>query len=298
MSDTLSDLLSFLFPLGIILLVSAISIGAAVLTRQRLQRQWSDLASRAGLSMEGGSALAMPSVVGTYRGRPIRLHTYTRSHGRSSTRYSAINLTVSNPAGGSLSLRRERWYDSVGQALGMEDIQIGDALFDQRFRIASRPPEFAVRVFQGNEPLRSALMQAPPVQIELQGGMLHHRQTGLETNTDRLMALFDVMSSLADAVERAGAGEFEVREEVRVAAAEEEAEETAKPVFASDVSPAEKPAREEPFGQFGAGGSYDPFARPRQGLSDETRRVLIIAFLAFDCLVVMGVLAYLFLANQ
>ncbi|MBI3361577.1 MAG: hypothetical protein HY023_10775, partial [Chloroflexi bacterium] len=110
---------------------------------------------------------------------------------------------VNNQANVYLALYEESVFSKIGKFFGMEDVQIGDEDVDRRFIIKSRPETFAARLFTSIN-LRQKLLQARAVNIEVDGRELHFEQQGVETNADYMQFLFDLLSDVAEMVERAG----------------------------------------------------------------------------------------------
>lgn len=308
MQDPIDTILSTALACGPFLMVAAfvaLGIGFGIMQSRNMQRQWTELAARTGLKLVGGTTFIPPALVGNYRSRPIKLHTYTRGSGKHKTRYTEVQLSMQNPSGYTLSLRREGLFDRMGKSMGLgSEIQIGDAGFDERYKIGASSQEFATRLLFGNERLRSALMQleVPTAHIDLQGNGLVYRQTGFEGNGERVIRLLDLLSEMADTVETGSGIAAPERSEPAEAADKDEwgeEVEAEKPLFASDARPAQERAP-DPFTQYGPT-SYspeasDPFARPSQPRIDV--RTLLILFLAFDCLVAIGVLVYFLIIQQ
>ena len=57
--------------------------------------------------------------------------------------------------------------------------------------------------------LRQKLLEARALNIELDGRELHFEQVGFLTNQDYLRSLFDLLSDVAAAIERAEGGYFD-----------------------------------------------------------------------------------------
>jgi len=174
-------------------------------SRQEQAKAWRQVAARAGLTFEPGVLLGSPRVIGNYRGRALRLDAFARRHGtRDVTRYTRIALAVNNRAGVVLTLRREGVFSPIAKALGVEDIRLGDAEVDRRFIIQSRPATFAATLFAARD-LRQRLLQvrAPHlVAVEAAELRLEQVEVSIEKDVDSWVSLFDLVSDLAEQVER------------------------------------------------------------------------------------------------
>lgn len=207
----MDDLLAFLAACGMPFLfvafpiiVMALFAFVAYRQRQKMIEKWEQLAIHTGLTLERGSWLEKPRVSGEYRRHPIELTTYTRRHGKSSTTYTLITLTV--PSGGRMlrispsgALR-----EAIGKALGMQDVQIGNEEFDKNFNIKSHPPEFAAELLEFDVILRediAGMRSSGWFELALDSQKLTYREVGTEMDPDRLEALFNILSSLADKID-------------------------------------------------------------------------------------------------
>ncbi|MBI3762629.1 MAG: hypothetical protein HY260_12330 [Chloroflexi bacterium] len=205
----MSDSTFWIIPLvivGDVILMAAfvaLAFGIAYYQRQARERAWGELAGRTGLTLEPGNFLTGPRVTGNFRGHTITLDTFSRGSGKSRTTYTRIVVFVNNQANVYLALYQESVFSKIGKFFGMEDVQIGDEDVDRRFIIKSRPETFAARLFTSIN-LRQKLLQARAVNIEVDGRELHFEQQGVETNADYMQFLFDLLSDVAEMVERAG----------------------------------------------------------------------------------------------
>jgi hypothetical protein len=230
-------LLGISFSCGLPIVFIGFAIVVGYLTRQKTVAGWTALAQRAGLTIEPGNFLSMPSASGVFQGRSARLWTYTVSHGKSSTRYTAISFNVRNPNNYVLKLRRQTAFDSIGKAFGSQDIEIGDTAFDQQFIIQSTPDSLARDLLGGDSTLREAIRRVPQGGIEYSGSQILYKQTGLETDEGKLYGIFEAVSRLADTVEGATPSErsfegFDTPESEPEAAPPSEAEPEPESAFA------------------------------------------------------------------
>lgn len=205
MTDSnLNALLGLALPIlifvGIVVLVLALNYYG----RQARLKAWGELASNTGLTCDSGGLFAPIRVTGLYRGHGLTLDTFTRSSGRHSETYTRIMLSASNPSNLALTIYEEGVMSKVGKALGMQDIQVGDADLDRRFIIKGRPEDAVVNLLASGS-LRQRLLDARSLNLTLNGDQVRFEARGVELDTGRLQSLFDLMSDLAEAVEGVGA---------------------------------------------------------------------------------------------
>jgi hypothetical protein len=197
-------------PVVIILFILAVMGLAAFIgywQRQRTSKKWSQLAARTGLTLEGGSWFVKPRLHGEYRRHTLELTTYTESSGTpgdsSSATYTLITLYLTHSSK-MLAISPSGLTGVISKVLGMQDVQIGNEAFDKRFTIKSQPPEFAGELLGGDTVLCDSvarLKKSGWFELRVQGSQMTYRESGRETNPNRLEAIFNTLSDLADRIE-------------------------------------------------------------------------------------------------
>ncbi|WP_309398707.1 hypothetical protein [Cerasicoccus maritimus] len=183
------------------------------------------LAAELGVPLHGGdpylpgipilNLLKRPYYVeGPYRNRHLKIYNFSKGSGKNSTPYHAVRISLARSTDLTFKLSSEGFFGSIGKVMGMQDIQAGNAAFDNAFIVKCNDPGF----------VRGALL--PEIQqgllackehyrgfgsISLNGAWigpndstLHYEQRGyLRRDEDRLraIALAPAMSDLADAIE-------------------------------------------------------------------------------------------------
>ncbi|MCP3994113.1 MAG: hypothetical protein GY722_03470, partial [bacterium] len=127
-----------IFPIIIVLIVV---IGViAYQAHQRNVETWRRVAGRLGLQMQGGSGISKPTISGNLNGLPVRIDTYTQRSGNSSTTYTRYQVQYP-PAEFNYQLKREGGITSmIGRFFGIEDVQVGDPMFDGAFKVKTADP--------------------------------------------------------------------------------------------------------------------------------------------------------------
>ncbi len=273
----------FLLFFGGLALTVVLAAASAWLRQQRIQTGWGAFASRSGLMLSGVKPLGMPTVEGEYRQRRVRLRTYVQRSGRSSTRYTEITLGVPEAGSRTLTLRREGALDALGKTLGMKDIPTGDAGFDGQMILQASSPEWAQSILAGQDMLRHDLTRIPRLSLTLRGGVLAHREMGLQTDPDRLSALLEALSGLADAIERREPGRDEFAEEE---APDAEAEEAETAGAEDDPFYRRAPEPEPVYPYAPAGGT---------GFKLSEKMVLVGAFVLLDLIIAIAVVVFFLL---
>lgn len=196
----------FVIVIAIVVVVIVAVVLGVMLSAKARRRAWSEFADSVGLFFDQGGALGSNmKVTGTYRGRQAVLDTFTRTSGtgdnRHTTTYTRLMMTVNNPANVALTLDREGVFSKVGKALGMKDIQTGDSELDKHLIIKGQP-EATVRAILSNSYLRQKLLQTRSIDIDVSMNQIHFQKQGFEKNPEVLTSWFDLLASLADAIER------------------------------------------------------------------------------------------------
>ena len=190
-----------------ILLFFGVVIDIIYRDRRKHADAWRELARQAGLAFhEPGWILGRPALSGDWHGRAVRVYTVTRGGGGkagSSSTYMRVEMATKAPGNSSLSISERNFFSQLGR-LG-EEIQIGDAEFDQRFAARGQPPEF-VRGILSDAGLRRLLMQARYVNIGTTGEQIRYSQPNIETDVETMLFLFALLFDLAEAVERENPG--------------------------------------------------------------------------------------------
>lgn len=189
---------------ALVLAVLAVIVVIAYLRYQARRRAWSELAARTGLTLEPAGFLGLSQrVTGAYRGRALTLDTFTRGSGKNSTAYTRIVAPVNNAASLRLALYEQGLLSEIGKLLGAQDIQTGDPELDRRFIVKGQPEDVVVRLLTLGG-LDVKLLQARSLNLRLDGDQLRWEKRHVESDVDYLQSLFDLLSDLAEAVERVG----------------------------------------------------------------------------------------------
>jgi hypothetical protein len=151
-----------------------------------------------------------PELTGEHRSTSIRV--YTESHDGdphdagdsmdTRTVKTFYETSVSEVVPDDLVLGPEDWSVSLGKLVGMEDLEIGHAEFDDHFVVQTEAPERA-RAYLEDASRRRALMefQASCDGIpELKKGRLSIREMGAAQDADRMRRNIEALVTCADAL--------------------------------------------------------------------------------------------------
>jgi hypothetical protein len=168
---------------------------------------WAALAREIDARVEKGGWWRGPRVVADLPPWQVTLDVYTESAGETSTTYTRLRAPFVNPSGFRFRIYRKSIFSNLGKFFGMQDIEIGNADFDDAFIIQSNDPP-RVRALLCNESLRAMLAAQPRIMFDIRdddGGVFRARfpagvdelrflTLGIVKDIDRLKRLFDLFA--------------------------------------------------------------------------------------------------------
>lgn len=118
-----------------VIVVVIVMIGVFFLSAQRTRQNWGEAARRLGIQFESAS-FGHPRIAGDIEGFGVVIDV-KGSGDNTRTRYRV----VFPPLGAEFRLKREGGTQKIMRALGVDDVQIGEAEFDDAFDVATDHPE-------------------------------------------------------------------------------------------------------------------------------------------------------------
>ena len=199
---------AFLFFIGF----TGFIVGAALLLGRRQARRTSEnlaeLARALGLRCAERPPLLgvfplPPTVDGERGGRAVRFFTFTTGSGKSRQTWQACGVSCENPHGLTFQLGTQNALSRLGILLGMQDVQVGDAAFDERFVVKTNAPEFLRAALLPE--VRTALLQcwgshAAGAHVKLAGNEVVYAENGSFADTavvGRMKAVVEPLLALA-----------------------------------------------------------------------------------------------------
>lgn len=125
----------------IFFIIFIIVIVVGITQSQKAGEAWSATARTLGMEYSGGGMFQKRSLSGVLHGNHAFVDTFTRGSGKSSTTYTRYRIHYPHPLGLGLKITQEGFFTGVSKALGAQDIQIGDAGFDQAALIKGNDPK-------------------------------------------------------------------------------------------------------------------------------------------------------------
>ena len=186
----------------LIVAIILFSIIAWYLSHRAQVRAWTELAEQLGLTCEASqNPLSKITVSGVYRSRQVWLGTITRGSGKHRHTYTRVVSTLNGPAPFQMELYQQSIFSSIAKAVGMQDIELGDANLDPKYVIKGQPVVAVQRALLSMD-LRQRLLEMPALHLMVTGQEVTCEKHGIERDANRLRDIFDLVSSLADQVER------------------------------------------------------------------------------------------------
>ncbi len=199
-----SELIPVLFG-GLFVGVFALAITTAIRQRKRAAANLLRVADELRLEFRRGTARGpfgkgAPSVEGVVDGRPIRIHSYTTGSGKQRTQWCAISLTATNPGGLSLRISGENVLTKAGRAFGIDDVEVGDPVFDKTFFVKANKPEFirAALIPEVRERFLAARRTGARGTITVEGAEVKYAEVGSFSNEKLARRIPTLVALLSD----------------------------------------------------------------------------------------------------
>lgn len=203
------NLLFPLIPIAVIAGVFALIIKLSVKQSRRARENLGRLAQALGLpppiapaSSKGFlSALALPSLTGVVRGRPMRVYNYSTGSGKSRVTWCAVSITVRNPGRLTLRVSRENVFTRIGRVFGVDDVATGDQAFDGQFYVKSNDAGYVRAAFipEVRAQFTAAWTAGARGTITLEGDEIKYAEPGA-FSSDQICARFPALADLAQVV--------------------------------------------------------------------------------------------------
>ena len=127
---------------------------------------WKQFAEQAHADYMSGGLLAADRVVAKVDAWTVTLDTYAEPMGRASITYTRMRAAYVNHDNFRFVIHDKRLFDDVGKRLGMQDIEIGEPDFDNRFIIQATDVS-KVRALLTDPVLRDLILREDSVYFEV-----------------------------------------------------------------------------------------------------------------------------------
>jgi hypothetical protein len=188
---------------------------------------WTQLGSEIGARYVDGGVWKADKVVATHGQWTVTLDTYAVSTGKATVIFTRMRAPYVNPNGFRFTIYRKGFFSETGKTLGMQDIEIGDAAFDEAF-IIKGTDESQVRALFADGRLRDVLMKLPKLHLTVKDDEgwfgpdfpegvdeLYFNVAGVIKDVEQLKLLYDLFAQTLDQLCRIGSA-YETRPDVTV----------------------------------------------------------------------------------
>ena len=170
-------------------------------TVDRTKQTWEELARLVeGTFVPAGGPWSRPTpprVECTVQGLDVVVDSYVASIGRASLVYTRARVQVPTLADRRVKISREGVRASVGKLFGTQDVQVGEARYDDGFLIKASDPEWLKQHL--TEAFRERHLQRPNLLIVLEDGQLSAVRLGIEHDPAQLREQVDLVVACAQA---------------------------------------------------------------------------------------------------
>ena len=177
---------------------------------------WSQLSREIGADYEEGGFFKNGKVVLSHRQWEIILDTHAVHTGKSTIVYTRMRAPYVNRDGFRFKIYRRNIFSGIGKLFGVQDVEVGDAFFDDEF-IVQGEPEHLVRSLLTNGMIRQLIQNQKDIHFEVKDDEgwfsekfpegvdeLYFEVVGIIKDKDRLKNLFDLFSLVLDELCRLG----------------------------------------------------------------------------------------------
>jgi hypothetical protein len=188
---------------------------------------WSQLSQEIGAKYEESGFFKGDKVVLNHRDWEITLDTYTVHTGKSTIIYTRMRAPYVNRDGFRFNIYRKSAFSWIGKLLGVKDIEMGDAFFDEQF-IIQGVPESLVNRLLSNVEVRQLIQNQPDIHFQVKDDEgwfkakfpegvdeLYFEVVGVIKDKERLKDLFDLFALVLDELCRFGSA-YETNPQVTV----------------------------------------------------------------------------------
>lgn len=180
------------------------------------QEVWRQLCAEIGAQYVEGGFWKGDKVQASHGPWTITLDTYTVSTGKSSVTYTRMRAPFVDPEGFRFTVYRKGIFSEIGKWFGMQDIEIGDEVFDRDFILKSNE-EPKLRELLGSSRIRELISQQPQIYFAVKDDEgffcssfpegvdeLYFQVVGIIKDVERLKLLYDLFAESLDQLCRIG----------------------------------------------------------------------------------------------
>ena len=203
--ETLATLLALVGLAGFFGLSIWWAIRAGTKQREQVAARFRGAAESLGADFDPGEASFFrqrpPSLSLTAEGTRVLVDSYVVSSGKSSTTFSRVRCPWALQPGPALHVRKEHVFHGIGKALGMQDLVVGDASFDEAYVIKGPDPATLRRVVDADT-RQALLFQLPRWELRADSEEVVMKRIGYTDSVQELVEVVRVALAVASADRR------------------------------------------------------------------------------------------------
>jgi hypothetical protein len=188
---------------------------------------WQQLSTDLGARFVDGGFWKGDKVVATHGQWTVTLDTHAVSTGKTTVVFTRMRAPYVNPGGLRFTIYRKGVFSGIGKWFGMQDIEIGDAPFDEDFIIKGTDESQVRSLFSGAK-IRDLVSKQREIHLTVKDDVgwfgptfpegvdeLHFQVVGIIKDIDRLKLLYDLFAETLEQLCRIGSA-YETDPEVKV----------------------------------------------------------------------------------
>ena len=168
-------------------------------TRKRTHAAWEELAQLVdGRFVPAGGSWSQPTpplVECKVEDLTVVLDSYVASAGRAAIQYTRARVKLPTAGDRTVKISREGVLASLGKLFGTQDVQVGDARYDDTFLLKASDPEWLQRNLDGD--FRELHLHRPDVFIVLEEGQLSAAKLGIDRDPAKLRGQIELVAACA-----------------------------------------------------------------------------------------------------
>jgi hypothetical protein len=171
---------------------------------------WAQLSREIGAEQREGGFFKNGSVRLRHREWEITLDDYVVHAGNATMVFTRIRAPYVNRDGFRFRIYRKGVFTWLGKVLGVEDLEIGDRFFDDKFVIQGEPASMVTRLFM-NPQIKEYIARQPDINLQVKDDEgwfgqrfpegvdeLYFLASGVIRDKDRLRELFELFALILD----------------------------------------------------------------------------------------------------
>jgi hypothetical protein len=191
--------MAFLIPLIFSGIIIAIIRGSK--SSQKTRSSFAACARTLGLTHKPGTGpFSHHRLKGKLNGYPVHVRTFTKSAGKNRKTYTRFQVMMPS-LGLGLVLSQEGFFSRIASALGSQDIQVGDPIFDPLYQVRGKDARDVIHFLtrERREYLVDAIQALPSLRIT--DTEIHYERRGIERDSDRMVRTVQRMIRVARILE-------------------------------------------------------------------------------------------------